>query len=95
MLTTEARKLLDQNVECLKTIGAPVMIEGNCDERGTDEYNLALGERRSQSAKKYLKNKGIKQEMKTKSLGEDNPVCTESAESCWWRNRRDEFKPIE
>jgi len=92
-LTSEARKLLGQNTECAKTIGVPFVIEGHCDERGTDEYNLALGQRRANSARKYLKRKGVsKDSMETISYGEERPVCSESSESCWWRNRRAEFK---
>ncbi len=88
-LTTEARKILNTNVECAKTVGVPFTIQGHCDERGTEEYNLALGQRRANSAQKYLKNKGT---MSTISYGEERPVCSQSAESCWWRNRRAEFQ---
>ena len=70
-----------------------VSIQGHCDERGTNEYNLALGDRRAKSAMKYLNALGISADrMSTISYGEERPVCTEHAESCWWKNRRDEFK---
>jgi len=70
-----------------------VTIEGHADERGTNEYNLALGERRAKSAMKYLNALGISADrMSTISYGEERPLCTESKESCWWKNRRDEFK---
>jgi peptidoglycan-associated lipoprotein len=70
-----------------------VRIEGHCDERGTNEYNLALGERRANAAMKYLNALGISGDrMSTVSYGEERPVCTEKNESCWSKNRRDEFK---
>jgi peptidoglycan-associated lipoprotein len=70
-----------------------VKIEGNCDERGTNEYNMALGERRAKAAMKYLNALGISADrMTTISYGEERPVCTEKNEKCWSRNRRDEFK---
>ena len=70
-----------------------VSIQGNCDERGTNEYNLALGERRAKSAMKYLNALGISADrMSTISYGEERPVCTEHNESCWWKNRRDDFR---
>ena len=69
-----------------------VRIEGNCDERGTEEYNLALGEKRANAAKDYLVSLGVSPDrIDTISYGEDRPVCTEHNESCWWRNRRDHF----
>lgn len=70
-----------------------VTIEGNCDERGTNEYNMALGDRRARSAKNYLINLGIDPaRMNTISYGEERPVCTENNESCWWQNRRSDFR---
>lgn len=66
-----------------------VTIEGHCDERGTNEYNLALGDRRANAVKDYLTSLGISaSRMTTLSYGEERPECTESSESCWWRNRR-------
>jgi peptidoglycan-associated lipoprotein len=92
-LTSAARKVLAKNVECSNTIGVPFSIEGHCDERGTEEYNLALGQRRANSSQRFLKKKGVKKDtMDTISYGEERPVCSESSESCWWRNRRAEFK---
>ena len=71
---------------------AKVRIEGNCDERGTREYNQALGQRRASSAKKYLTDLGISAKRITLiSYGKEKPVCTESDEACWQKNRRDEF----
>jgi len=69
-----------------------VLVEGHCDERGSAEYNIALGDRRARSAKSYLVNLGIDpSRISTISYGKERPVCTEHNESCWWKNRRDEF----
>ena len=69
-----------------------VRIEGHCDERGTEEYNLALGEKRANAAKDYLVSLGVSPDrIDTISYGENRPLCTEHNESCWWRNRRDHF----
>lgn len=70
-----------------------VAIEGNCDERGTNEYNMALGDRRSQAAKQYLTNLGVDPaRMSTISYGEEKPTCSQHDDSCWSQNRRAEFK---
>ena len=67
-------------------------IEGHCDERGTPEYNLALGDRRAESAKSFLIDLGIEAyRISTVSYGEERPVCTEQTEACWAKNRRDGF----
>jgi peptidoglycan-associated lipoprotein len=69
-----------------------VVIEGNCDERGTSEYNLALGDRRANAAKSYLVSLGVPStRIKTISYGKEKPLCTESTEECWAKNRRDHF----
>jgi peptidoglycan-associated lipoprotein len=69
-----------------------VSLEGNCDERGTREYNLALGERRSQSVEKMMKVLGVAaSRIKTVSYGEEKPLCQEHNESCWRQNRRVEI----
>jgi len=71
---------------------AKVTIEGNCDERGTNEYNMALGQRRADSAAKALKAAGIDaKRIKTVSYGEEKPVCKESNEACWSKNRNASF----
>jgi peptidoglycan-associated lipoprotein len=71
---------------------ANVFIDGNCDERGTIEYNLALGERRAHAAMDYLAGLGVPAaRLSTTSYGKEKPVCTESVESCWVRNRRAHF----
>ncbi len=68
-------------------------IEGHCDERGSEEYNMGLGERRALAAKNFLVNLGVKPErVFTISFGKGHPTCTESAEECWQKNRRAHFK---
>jgi peptidoglycan-associated lipoprotein len=92
-LRDDARSALATNSEWLKRFGTiQVLIEGHCDERGTEAYNLALGERRANSAKDYLASLGIDGgRMKTVSYGKERPVCTESNEACWQKNRRAHF----
>jgi peptidoglycan-associated lipoprotein len=87
------REVLNKNGEWLKdNPNVRVQIEGHCDERGTNEYNIALGERRAVSARDYLLSLGISSErLYTVSYGEEKPVCTEQNESCWWQNRRAHF----
>jgi peptidoglycan-associated lipoprotein len=69
-----------------------IRIEGNADERGSDEYNLALAQRRSAAAKRYLVARGIADaRIEVVSFGKERPVCQEHVESCWQQNRRDEF----
>lgn len=71
---------------------AKVEIQGHCDERGTNEYNLALGNRRAAAALAYLKTLGVDEaRFTTISFGKEKPLCTEAKESCWSQNRRDEF----
>jgi peptidoglycan-associated lipoprotein len=66
-----------------------VTIEGHCDERGTREYNLALGARRANSVKEYLVSVGVSSaRVDTISYGKERPICTESNEGCWQQNRR-------
>jgi len=87
-LTAEARASLEKSAQCLKT-AAKVTIEGNCDERGTAEYNMHLGQRRAEAVKKYLTGLGIApKSISTVSYGKEKPVCSESNEGCWQRNRR-------
>ncbi len=69
-----------------------VIVEGNCDERNTEAYNLALGERRANAAKQYLIGLGVPaNRIQTVSYGKTRPLCTEHTEACWQRNRRDDF----
>lgn len=75
--------------------GKKLRIEGNCDERGTVEYNLVLGQKRADSAKNYLVNLGVDaKSMDTISYGKERPVCTEKNEGCWAKNRRAHFAPL-
>lgn len=89
-LDGEARATLQRNRDWLeKNPTVRVEIEGHCDERGTVEYNLALGARRAAAARDYLTALGISpSRITTISYGEELPVCHESNESCWRRNRR-------
>ena len=69
-----------------------MLIEGHCDERGTNEYNLALGERRAKAAMNYLVSQGVQANRITIiSYGKERPVCNEQNESCWSKNRRAHF----
>jgi len=92
-LRADARDTLRANAGWLKNNpSARIEIEGHCDERGTNEYNLALGAKRAQSAKDYLATLGISTErLSTISYGEEIPVCKEQNENCWRRNRRARF----
>ena len=86
-------KILDASASYLKSNPDQlVLIEGHCDERGTIEYNLALGERRAKSAMNYLVAQGIDASRFTLiSYGKERPVCTEKNEACWAKNRFDRF----
>jgi len=89
----DASQVLQNNATLLKNAqGIKVRIEGNCDERGTNDYNMALGERRANSARDYLVNLGVdKNLLITVSYGEEKPICTEQNEACWSKNRRVDF----
>jgi len=93
----DAKAVMKANAEWLKANPkVKVKIEGNCDERGTKEYNQALGQRRATSAKKYLADMGISaKRISLISYGKEKPVCTESTEACWQKNRRDDFVATE
>jgi peptidoglycan-associated lipoprotein len=84
------RATLSKNADALKRFDfLRVTVEGHCDERGTVEYNLALGERRAKATFDYLVSLGVPAErLKTVSYGKEVPVCTESNEACWQKNRR-------
>jgi peptidoglycan-associated lipoprotein len=86
-------QILQGNANWLsKHANTRVQIEGNCDNRGSEEYNLALGAKRAQAAKDYLETLGIAgQRMSTISYGKELPLCTENTEECWAENRRDHF----
>ena len=89
-ITSEGRDLLQRQAAWLqKYQQVRVTIEGHCDERGTREYNLALGARRANAVKEYLASLGVSsRRMDTISYGKERPICTESSESCWSQNRR-------
>jgi peptidoglycan-associated lipoprotein len=86
-------KTLETNAGWLKANASQLLlIEGHADERGTDAYNLALGERRAQAAMNYLIAQGIRaSRIAIVSYGEERPVCRDHNEACWARNRRDHF----
>ena len=90
----DAARLLDANAAWLRSNGNMlVLVEGHCDERGTNEYNLVLGERRARATINYLIGQGIAQDRLTLvSYGEERPLCTEHNEACWAKNRRAHFR---
>lgn len=92
-LSETARATLKANAEWLKANpSARVQIEGHCDERGTAEYNMALGAKRAQAAMDYLSTLGVAaNRLSTISYGEEIPVCKEHNEDCWAKNRRARF----
>jgi len=92
-LDTEGRATLKANADWLKAnVAVRVEVEGHCDERGTSEYNLALGAKRSQAVKDYLATLGVAAtRLSTISYGEELPVCKEQNEDCWQKNRRARF----
>jgi peptidoglycan-associated lipoprotein len=86
------QQALAQAAQLIKQKGWKVQIEGNCDERGSTEYNLSLGEHRADSAKQVLIQNGISADsLKTISYGKEKPQCTDSNDACWQKNRRDHF----
>jgi peptidoglycan-associated lipoprotein len=93
----DARAALTADADALKRIladfpNASINVEGHCDERGSAEYNLGLGDRRASSARDFLSQLGVPADrLKTISYGKERPACTESDESCWQRNRRAHF----
>jgi len=89
----DARQTLDANAQWLRQHPTVrVEIEGHCDERGSNEYNMGLAAKRAQAARDYLESIGIAaHRMSTVGYGEELPVCSEHTESCWQRNRRGRF----
>jgi peptidoglycan-associated lipoprotein len=92
-LRDDARAALSTDADWLKRYStAQVLIEGHCDDRGTSEYNLALGDRRANAVREYLASLGIDVgRVKTVSYGKERPFCSEQNESCWQQNRRGHF----
>lgn len=93
VIRSEARKVLEQNAQWLtRNQSAKIEIEGHSDERGTNEYNLALGERRAKSAMNFLVNLGVSpSQISVISYGEEKPFCEDRDESCYQKNRRAHF----
>ncbi len=98
-IRSDSQGALNQDAAAIKSIltdfpNASIVVEGHCDERGSAEYNLGLGDRRAEATKDFLVNLGVPADrLKTISYGKERPVCTESNESCWQRNRRAHFSP--
>jgi peptidoglycan-associated lipoprotein len=92
-LRPDAREALRKNATFLKSnTGVAVEVQGNCDERGTEEYNLALGKRRAEAAKSYLVDLGVNSSrVATVSFGEEKPVAVGHDEASWAKNRRSDF----
>ena len=95
----DARSALSSSGEVLKRVfgdsfygATAITVEGHCDERGSDAYNVALGDRRAQAALEFLKGMGVSSDrLKTTSFGKERPQCTDATEDCWQRNRRVHF----
>jgi len=88
-LSAEGKKNLTDNADMLRQHpDAKLLIEGFCDERGSREYNLVLGEKRANEASQYLLTLGIKNPVSVTSFGKERQVCNEPNESCYWKNRR-------
>jgi peptidoglycan-associated lipoprotein len=92
VIRDDQRATLGNNANAIKGMSlAKVTIEGHCDERGSDEYNLALGERRANAVRQYLVDSGVTASVDTVSYGESRPAVQGSDESAWRMNRRAEF----
>lgn len=92
-LRDDARQALQQDAQWMaKWPSTKIMIEGHCDDRGTAEYNLGLGDRRARQVGEYLESLGVSaSRIQTESLGKESPFCSGSGESCWSQNRRGHF----
>jgi peptidoglycan-associated lipoprotein len=96
-IRSDAQATLQQNATALKAIladfpSATIVVEGHCDDRGSAEYNLGLGDRRASAAKEFLVQLGVPSDrLQTISYGKERPQCTDQNESCWQRNRRVHF----
>ncbi|HEX6463551.1 MAG TPA: peptidoglycan-associated lipoprotein Pal [Vicinamibacterales bacterium] len=92
-LRDDARQALQQDAQWLaKWPTTKITVEGHCDERGTAEYNLALGDRRARQVTQYLESLGVSPtRIGTESMGKEAPFCKDSTESCWSQNRRGHF----
>ena len=98
-ISGDGRNTLTQDAAALKNIfarfpNATIIVEGHCDERGSAEYNLGLGDRRASSAMEFLVQLGVPADrLKTISFGKERPQCSDAGESCWQKNRRVHFSP--
>jgi peptidoglycan-associated lipoprotein len=98
-IRSDARDTLNKDAGAIKAIlsdfpNFTIIVEGHCDERGSAEYNLGLGDRRASAAKEFLQQLGVPADrIKTVSYGKERPQCTEQTESCWQKNRRVHFAP--
>jgi peptidoglycan-associated lipoprotein len=98
-IRSDGQSVLTQDAAALKALladfpNAVIMVEGHCDERGSAEYNLGLGDRRAGSARDYLVQQGVPaSRIRTISYGKERPQCTESDDACWQKNRRVHFSP--
>jgi peptidoglycan-associated lipoprotein len=92
-IKSEHAKALEENAKWLKSNARTlVLVEGHADERGTNEYNLALGERRAKTTRDYLMSLGVEgARISIISYGEERPTCKEGNELCWGKNRRAHF----
>ena len=96
-IRSDGESALRSNADALKKFFADfssvqVVVEGHCDDRGTNEYNLALGDRRATATRDFLVNLGVSAgKLTTISYGEERPQCTSEDENCWQRNRRAHF----
>jgi len=97
----DQQAVLQQDAAALKAVladfpNATIKVEGHCDERGSAEYNLGLGDRRATSVKEYLQQLGVPADrLETISYGKEHPQCTEATEACYQKNRRAHFSPAE
>jgi len=92
-VTGDPARLPQKLAACLGEAPARrVQVDGHCDDRGTTQYNLALGKKRAEAVKKYLADLGVAGAIVTNTFGKEQPLCREAAESCWSKNRRAELK---
>src|SRR5262249_35051303 len=92
-LRDDARVALERNAQWLnRWKSTKITVQGQCDERGSPEYNLALGDERAKTVKNYLTSLGVAESrIAVVSLGKESPVCTDASENCWSQNRRGHF----
>ncbi len=92
-IRADMQPIVEGNAKLSGSVDAKAKLEGNADERGTDEYNYALGLKRANTVKAAYASKGVAEaKMSTVTFGEGNPVCKESSEACWAKNRRVDTK---